>query len=160
MTTRYTAPDASVAAALAVLGTDADAYGPTLNAAVSPADVETIGTALAEALRGYRVEAVAAWSTRDEAVLAHIVARELKATVRYADELGGLVSLQPEILPGSRTALIATAWQQPLRISALRAVAGVQQAELVAIAAVIATPALGSVKDLPTVHLAAEANAA
>jgi hypothetical protein len=158
MTIRYSVADNAVAAALTVLGTGADAYGPTLNTAVSPADVETIGAALAEALREHRLDAVAVWSTRDEAVLAHIVARELKATVCYADEIEGLVSLQPEIAPGSRTVLLATAWHTPSRLAVLQAVVGNQQAEPVVIAAVISTPVLRSVKDVPTVHLAAEAD--
>lgn len=158
--TRYTSPDAAVASALTLLGTGTDTYGPTLNTTASAADAETIGTALAEALRAHRIEAVALWSTPDEAVLAHIVARELGATVHHADELEGLVTFQPEIVPDTRAALIATAWPEPQRLATLLAAVGNHWAQPAAVAAVVATPVLRSVKELPTVHLAVEVDAA
>lgn len=148
--TRYTSPDAAVARALTLLGTGTDTYGPTLNTTASAADAETIGTALAEALRAHRIEAV----------LAHVVARELGATVHHADELEGLVTFQPEIVPDTRAALIATAWPEPQRLATLLAAVGNHWAQPAAVAAVVATSVLRSVKELPTVHLAVEVDAA
>jgi hypothetical protein len=156
MTTRYTSPDTEIAAALASLGIGTDTYGPTLNTAASPAGVETLGVALAAALREHRIEAVAIWSTPDEAVLAHIVARELGAGVCHVDEVLGLVTLRPGIGPEARTALIATAWPEPARLATLRGVVGNHRARPAVVAAVVSTPVLRSVTDLPTAHLAAE----
>lgn len=147
-------PDPAVATAIRAIGVAADMYGPTLNTAGSPAAVETIGRALADALREHRPDALLVWNTIDERVLAHVIGRELDTSVLYAGELEGIVTLRPGVASGTRVALVATAWEDARRLATLRALAGTEHTEVVAVAAVLQTPAQRAVEDLPIVHVA------
>lgn len=149
-----TSSEAAVIAALENVGTARDSYGLTLNATLSPAAIETIGTALASRLRDSRPQAIAVWRTTDDVVLAHVVARELGAIVVNAVELEGAVSVEPATA-GLRVALLATAWDKPNRITAGRAVVTAAGATVTAIAAVFGTAALHGIDDVPTTFLMA-----
>ncbi|SEN18945.1 hypothetical protein [Nonomuraea pusilla] len=146
--------DGAVARALREIGTAPDTYGPTLNTGPSPGAVETIGRAMANALRGIRPGAMAIWNTSDEAVLAHVVGRELEVPVVRAEEIEGVVLLNPGVTPGTEVALIATTWDRPERVTTLLNLIATKQARAVAVAAVLRTPALDAITLLPTVCLA------
>jgi hypothetical protein len=147
-----TTSDPEITAAVDKIGAALDTYGPTLNTASSPAAVETIGRGLAQALRSYRPGALAIWNTRDDAILAHVVARELGVIVLRADETDGVAALQPTG-QGTRTVFLAAAWDDPRRIAVSRTLMTAGNAKLAALAAVFGTPALQAVKDVPTVYL-------
>ncbi|HET6356866.1 hypothetical protein [Streptomyces sp.] len=153
-TSNLNAPDPAVRAAVRELGIAPDTHGPTLNTAVSSAAVELVGRSLSEALRPYRPTAVTFWNSSDEAVLGHVVARELGAAVVRADDVEGLVALSTEIAPDARVVLLATAWTNPMRLQALVAMARVGPVEIVAVASVLASPEQAA-SELPTVSLLA-----
>lgn len=146
-----------VAEAFGELGTDADTYGPTLNTQASPAAVEIIGRALAEVCRDHRPQRVAVWNTSDDAVLAHIVARELGVPVIRAAEVEGIVFFQPAASPGTRIAVIATAWE-PRRLQTILSLSASTDSEVVVAAAVVATATLQEAHAVPTVSLVSGAD--
>ncbi|MEV4330997.1 hypothetical protein AB0K02_10705 [Streptomyces sp. NPDC049597] len=145
---------ADVSAAVRELGTAPDAHGPTLNTAVSSEAVEFVGRSLADALRPHDATTVVFWNTSDEAVLGHVVARELGAAVVRADEVEGVVALSADIPAGARVALLATAWTHPMRLQALVTMARLVRVEIVAVASVLASPERPE-GDLPMVTLLA-----
>ncbi|MFJ3278459.1 hypothetical protein [Streptomyces halstedii] len=145
----------NTATAIGILGTSPDTYGPTLNTARDAHAVETIGAALAEALRRYRPEVLVVWNTGDEMVLAHVAARELGARLLCADDVAGVLTFQDRPQPHLRAALVATSWTSP-RFTALRAFAAqTHHLDLVAAAGVIDSPALHTDDALPTICLTA-----
>lgn len=145
----------NTATAIRSLGTSPDTYGPTLNTARDTHAVETVGAALAEALRRYRPEALVVWNTGDEMVLAHIVARELGARLLYASDIEGILTFQEQPQPHLRVALMATSWTS-MRFTALHTFAAqTHHLDVVAAAAVIDSPALHIDDTLPTIHLTA-----
>jgi hypothetical protein len=129
-----------VVAAVRHLGTDPDAYGPTLNTAVSVAAVERVGKALADQLRPYGPNVVSFWNTGDEAVLGHVVARELGASVLRADDVKGVLSFSGELPTDARVALLATAWTNARWLESLSSVMRSSSADVVVIASVLAAP--------------------
>ncbi|MDX3107932.1 hypothetical protein ACIBO5_02675 [Nonomuraea angiospora] len=143
----------TIAEAFRVVGMASDTYGPTLNTGVSPGDIETIGRAMADALRGYRPAAVVIWNTSDEAVLAHVIARELDISVVRAEQIEGVVVLHPDVAPGTEVALIATTWDRPEKVTTLQNLIATKQADVTVVAAVLHTPALDTTAPLPTVCL-------
>lgn len=143
-------PDSTtVASALRTLGITADTYGPTVNTRTDPASTEVIGHALAEALREPAPEHIAIWLSPDDAVLAHIVARELGATVIVATEQEGVLRLQPPPAAGAPVALLASAWR-PRQRRALHALTAATGAEIVAVAAVTNDSAAADTEETDT----------
>ena len=147
------AGDPRVIAALQEIGIDSDVCGPTLNTVASARAVETIGIALAGRLRAARPTGVAIWDSMDEAVLAHVVARELGVTATRAHESSGVVSFSPGPEPGARLAVIATLWKDPQRLEVLLSMAAHRQATVVAVSAVVSSPALDDVRACPVMTL-------
>ncbi|MGW4487238.1 hypothetical protein ACWEOE_25750 [Amycolatopsis sp. NPDC004368] len=141
-----TTPVQDTAAAVRKLGVSPDTYGSSLDTATDPAATEVVGAALADLLTTPEVDRVAVWHGADDAVLAHVVARQLGATVTRASELEGVVGFHPPVAAGERIALVATAWE-PARLRTLLNLATTTQAEVVAVAAVLATPALAETTD-------------
>jgi hypothetical protein len=145
-----TTPD--VAAAVHELGIADDTYGPTLNTHLDPAALEVVGRGLAEGLRPYAPRQIGVWHSADDAVLAHVVARELGATVVRSFALEGVVGLHPSVRPGTRVAFLATAWE-PAQLNTLLALATTHRIEVAAVGAVLLTPALREVASVPTASL-------
>lgn len=138
--------------ALRALGVAPDAYGPTINAARSPRDVETLGRALGDSLRSSKPETLVMWSTCDDAVLAHVVALQLGIPVNRASEVEGILTFDEPFAPGTRVALVATEWDGRWLGTLRRFVAG-RGGELVAMGAVTASEALDAVADVFTTTL-------
>ncbi|MET7994727.1 hypothetical protein ABZU76_27920 [Amycolatopsis sp. NPDC005232] len=150
-----TTPVRDAGAAVRKLGVSPDTYGPSLDTPTDPAATEVVGSALAELLAQHTLDQVAVWHGADDAVLAHVVARQLGATVTRASELEGVVGFHPPVTAGTRIALVGTAWE-PARLRTLLNLAATARAEVVAVAAVLATPALAEVTGTPTAALLTE----
>ncbi|GAA1210524.1 hypothetical protein [Prauserella alba] len=148
----------SPVSALRALGVAPDTYGPTINAARSPRDVEALGRALAESLRPSRPQNLVMWSTCDDAVLAHVTALNLDIPVTRASEVEGILSFDEPFAPGTRVALVATHWSGR-RLSTLRRFVHGRGGEVVALGAVMASEALRDAADVPRTALVAEQTA-
>jgi hypothetical protein len=157
MTSVATTSRAAAIAALRSLGVAPDAYGPTVNTARSPRDVDVIGEGLADEF-GTRAaaapQALVVWDTSDEAVLAHAVARRLGIGVLRASEDEGRLGLDRDLEPGTPVALLATRWDGR-RLASLRKLVGSRGGEVVAVAAALDSGALADVRDVPTATLVA-----
>jgi hypothetical protein len=113
-----------------------------LNTSRSPDSVETLGVALAQALRSYQPSALVTWNSTDNGVLAHVVARELHVAVVAAYEDLGLLSLDRDLPSEGVVAVIAGMWRTPRELSALRELVRNQGATVAVAAAVIDTESL------------------
>ncbi|MFJ4651906.1 hypothetical protein ACIP5Y_11600 [Nocardia sp. NPDC088792] len=120
-----------------------------------PAGAEELGRALARALRDAAADPDAAadtvlvWDDSDDLVLAHVVARELGATVMRALEIEGLVLPLGEHGPPGAVVLLADAFRTRAALRALHALAAREGGRVTAIAALIATPQLDAAAGLP-----------
>jgi hypothetical protein len=149
-----TTAHSAVITALRTIGVTPDTYGPTLDTARSPRDVDVLGEGLAEEIRAAASPAaLVVWDTSDEAVLAHVVARYLGIGVLRAFEVEGLLGLDPDVGPGAPVALLATQWGER-RLAILRKLVANRGGLTVAVAAALASPALDAVQDVPAVALA------
>jgi hypothetical protein len=72
-----------------------------------PLDSEKMGTMLAEPLKEMNIDALVCWYRVEDATLAHVIGREVKADVLYAFDAEGLLSLVEGLVPGARVALVA-----------------------------------------------------
>jgi hypothetical protein len=149
-----TTAHSAVIAALRAVGIAPDAYGPTLNTAQSPRDVDVVGAGLAGEIRAVATPAaLVVWDTSDEAVLAHVVARNLDVGVLRAFEVEGLLGVSPDIAAGAPVVLLATQWGER-RLANLRTLVASRGGQTVAVAAALSSPALAAVTDVPAAALA------
>lgn len=116
-----------------------------------PAAVEIVGSALAEQLKAKDATAVVVRDDIDDAVLAHVVGRELGVDIIRVYEEEGLLTLAPEPAPGTRAVLLANHWDAPARLQALRLLLAHHQTSLVAVAALVSSDALAALSDVDTV---------
>jgi hypothetical protein len=138
--------------ALRAVGIAPDTYGPTINTARSPRDVDVLGERLADAIRGGAADppqALVVWDTSDEAVLAHAVARCLGVGVLRASEVEGRLGLDHDVEPGTPVVPMATQWVDR-RLGTLRKLVENRGGRTVAVAAVLGSAALDAVRDVPT----------
>lgn len=75
--------------------------------ATDPVRTETVGATLAAAMAGIDVSTVVCWDSSEDAMLAHVVARELGAHLVLAVEIEGIVSLLHPLAEDARVALVA-----------------------------------------------------
>ena len=146
---------AAAIAALRALGVAPDAYGPNVNTARSPRDVDAIAEGLAHevgARSAAQPQALAIWDTSDEAVLAHAVARRLGIGVLRAFEVEGRLGLDRDLEPGMPVALLATQWDSR-RLTSLRKLVSNRGGQTIAVTAALGSPALAEVRDVPTAAL-------
>lgn len=113
-----------------------------LNTSRSPEATETLGTELAVALRPYQPSALVIWSSTDNAVLAHVAARELHVEVVASYKDLGRLSLDRDLPPQAAVALIGGIWRTPRELSALQALVQNQGASVAVAAAVVETESL------------------
>lgn len=76
-------------------------------AMTDPARTERMGKAIATEASALDVSTVVCWDLSEDAVLAHVVARELGVGLVRAVEIEGIVALLQPIADGARTALVA-----------------------------------------------------
>ncbi|TDE14374.1 hypothetical protein [Jiangella asiatica] len=79
---------------------------------VEPVAVQRLGAAAAQTVSDHAVAAVVCWSGDDDAVFAQVLAAELRVRVLRAHESLGLLSLDANLPPGTRVALVATRWSE------------------------------------------------
>ncbi|MCW3819666.1 hypothetical protein ONA91_35045 [Micromonospora sp. DR5-3] len=115
--------------------------------------VELIGAAIADALRPYTPTVVAVRDNIDDAVLAHVVSRELDLPTVRVYEDSGLLSLSPLPDPGARAALLAVSWHDVSALRALRLLLAHARADVMAVAAAlpVTDPVLAAVEGTPIV---------
>ena len=150
-----TTGNAPAIAALNAVGVAPDSYGPTVNTARSPRDVEVIGERLADQIRGLAIEppqALVVWDTSDEAVLAHVVARSLGVGVLRTSEVEGRLELDRHLEPGIPVVPMATQWVDR-RLATLRKLLENRGGQTVAVAAVLGSATLAEVRNVPTAAL-------
>ncbi len=104
-----------------------------------PAVLELSGRELAagvlDRLGGGQATAVACWENADDAVLAHVVARELSVPVWHALEVEGLVALDRDLADATATVLVLESLQAPSDIAGLAGVVANNGGQVVAVAA-------------------------
>lgn len=100
-----------------------------------PTRVERVGTSLAEQLRQLQPSVVGCWDSSEDAVLAHVVARELGISTRPAVEIEGIVSLLRPVREGGRVVLVAESFA-PRSLAALAGVMRHAGATVVGVGAV------------------------
>ena len=150
-----TTVNAAAIAALRAVGVAPDTYGPTVNTARSPRDVDIVAEGLANEIRARTAaqpQALIVWDTSDEAVLAHAVARCLGIGVLRASEVEGMLGLDRDLESGVPVALLATQWGSQ-RLATLRKLISNRGGQTVAVAAALDSPALTAIRDIPTAAL-------
>lgn len=129
---------------------------PKYNGMLDPAGAETLGRALAAALAGYHPTSVLVWEDPPDLILAHIVARELSATVVRAFDADGLVAFTGTFPAGARVVLLGDTFRDPRVVQALVALVHQQHGTPVAAAELFTVPGTAdeSVPGIPAVVLA------
>lgn len=85
-----------------------------INTVGDPAAADVVGRALARRIRDavQAVDLVAVWDFAEDAVLAHIVARELGARVVRASDVEGILELDTTVPDGARVVLLSDAFRR------------------------------------------------
>lgn len=129
---------------------DAAGWGPGYNGMFDPAATETLGRAVAGALAPFRPTSVLVWENPPDLMLAHVVARELSATVVRAFDTDGLVDFTGTFPDDARVALLADVFRSQRIVEALAALVRQQRGTPAAIAQLFTVPGAADV-DLPGV---------
>ncbi|GAA3928957.1 hypothetical protein GCM10023085_07910 [Actinomadura viridis] len=133
---------------------------PLLDPSRSATAMETVGRAAAEAVRPLRPEVLLTSEDSANAVLAHIVSRELgvPAVPFYVEE--GVIEIDAALVRGRRVVLLLAKGVQPLRLSTMHSFAGTHHAELAGIAEVIGSAGAASEAPVPYVAVVDQAELA
>lgn len=78
-----------------------------INVVCDPVVAERVGSLLAEALKGHGADVVVSWDGAEDAVLAHIVARDLGVRTAQVFESEGILRLTDPVMKGARALLLA-----------------------------------------------------
>jgi len=89
---------------------------------VDPKETEKAGKKLAQALGSQSISVVVCWDKAEDAVLAHVVARELGVPVCYAYESGGIMGLESRLPAGASTALVSDVFRHQNDLAGLAGV--------------------------------------
>lgn len=84
-----------------------------------PATTETTGRNLAKQLNEVGAEAVLCWDVPEDAVLAHVVARELGVPLWRAVDVEGIIELARAIPKDTSVVLVADTLRQPTSLAGL-----------------------------------------
>ena len=146
--------DSEASALISTLLVEEDSVERWFDFGKNPSATEQVGKLIADRAHAYAPDAVASWSSPDETVLAHIVARELGA-VRVGIELDlGLLSVLSELPAASRVMLISTFWNRVRPVASLRTLLEGQGHTVVAAASlVISSAGFDDAGDLPLIRL-------
>lgn len=106
-----------------------------------PARTERVGTRLAQRLAGQGITAIVCWDASEDAVLAHVVARELGVGLRLADEIEGIVTLERTLPDGAVVAMVGAELTARTAVSGLAGVVRHSGGRVAAVATV-RTPAV------------------
>lgn len=106
-----------------------------------PARTERVGTRLAQRLAGQGITAIVCWDASEDAVLAHVVARELGVGLRLGDEIEGIVTLERTLPDGAVVAMVGAELTARTAVSGLAGVVRHSGGRVAAVATV-RTPAV------------------
>jgi hypothetical protein len=116
-----------------------------------PGHVEDAGRALAVELAQVETNLVVCWEDPGDAVLAHVVARELGVAISYLSSEEGVFALDSEIDPDSRAVFVTQAVTNNSNLRGIDGLLRHHRIRLVAVAAVEGHPPIISVR-LPHAH--------
>ncbi|MQA82806.1 MAG: hypothetical protein GEV10_30860 [Streptosporangiales bacterium] len=91
-------------------------------AMTDPARTERMGTAIATEVAALDASTVVCWDVSEDAVLAHVVARELGVDLVRAVEIEGIVALLQPIVDGARVVLVAETFRARTGLAGLSGV--------------------------------------
>jgi adenine/guanine phosphoribosyltransferase-like PRPP-binding protein len=135
--------DRDVAALLDAGGmATADGTPAKYNALADPAGAEDLARRLAEQARNLNPTVVAVWEDPEDAILGHVVARELGVRAVRAWNADGLVGQSGPLQSGDRVLLVLDAVRDPRSVLAVHGVVARDGATLVGTAVLTATDAL------------------
>ncbi|TMR20733.1 hypothetical protein ETD86_17770 [Nonomuraea turkmeniaca] len=126
---------------------------PQYSGLVDPSGVERLGCALARLAASTGADTVLVWEPPEDLVLAHVVARELGATVARACETAGIVHMMDALPAGARVLLLGDAFRRPAVLKGMTTVTRHHGAHVVGAAVLIETAALAELGDLPVFSL-------
>jgi hypothetical protein len=116
---------------------------------------EAVGAELASRLAPSRPQAVVVWAGAATAVLGHVVARELAATLVYAFADEGILGMTSELENGSRVVVVGYDWTEYPGLRAMTALLESKAVHLVGVGSVLRiADGVGSI--VPTVLEGAE----
>jgi len=119
-----------------------------LDSVHDPSAVEQLGVALADRLRDCRPNRVVVWDDPENAVLGHIVARELGTTVIRAMDAQGGIDYDGTLQDGDRIVVVAVAYRHEAPLGAMLALVTRRAGSVANIAALIDTPVLQTYRSL------------
>lgn len=114
---------------------------PKYNPLRDPAGAERLGTALAERARHVGANVVVVWEHHEDAILAHIVARELSVPAVRTWDADGLVAHSGSLPQHARALILADAFRSPTPLLAIKAFLEQQHGTVAAAAALLGTTA-------------------
>jgi adenine/guanine phosphoribosyltransferase-like PRPP-binding protein len=120
-------------------------YNPLLD----PAGTERLGALLAERVRSLDPTVVIAWEDPEDAVLAHVVARELGVRALRAWNADGLVDQSSALNADDRAVLVLDALRDPAAVRAVRGIVERDGAQLAGTAVLALTDQLSELGDEP-----------
>jgi hypothetical protein len=122
------------AEAVRLLAADLHAPQATGRSFRRPEVVEAAATEVVNAIREAAPDVILTWDALDDAVLAHVVARQLAIqTVLVHEPQEGIVELFPTLAPGSRVVLLAASFDRTNTIRSAASLVGHRGGLLVAI---------------------------
>ena len=107
-----------------------------------PAGAEALGRRLAEALKPHTPTLVIIWEDVENSVLAHIVARELGVKALRVVDASGVLDFDGAFGSADRAVIVADAFRTDFPINAMRALTEQHGGRVVALGALMSTPAL------------------
>lgn len=117
-----------------------------------PATTETTGRHLAKQLNEVGAQAVLCWDVTEDAVLAHVVARELGVPLWRAVDVEGMIELARAIPKNTSVVLVADTLRQPTSLAGLMGIVSHHGGRAVGVATARPSTVLSS-EAPPDVHV-------
>lgn len=146
-----------LAALTALLGDWNGSDEPFPDASRSAQAIETVGRAVADAVRDFAPDTLLTWADSSNAVLAHVVSRELgvPATAFIIEE--GVIDVDRELIRGRRVVLVVGHGLPPRLTDPLHAYVAAQQGTLAGIVEAVGVPASASDLSVPQIAVVDQA---
>jgi hypothetical protein len=122
---------------------------------VDPRAAEYIGAETAKRVAEYQPDTVVTWMLPDEAILAHIVSRELGITSARAELDLGLITIDQELTPPRRIVLLTTIDDRYRQLNSLNTLLQGKGHVVVAALSVLSTGEPLIESDVPQIELSA-----
>lgn len=142
---------ATLAAVTELLGAWDGIDEPLLDAGRSATAIETVGRTVADAVRALAPDTLLTWPDSSNAVLAHIVSRELGVPAAPFINEDGVIDIDSGLVRGRRVVLVVGHGLPPHQVRPLSAYVAAQQGMLAGITEVVGIP--GSTADPAVPHI-------